>query len=179
MILISVLFIRVFVWSNETPSPIKNVSAWCFFLQGAGFMLIETNTITRMALILGSTWVVTSVAVMLVLLAALVANFIIQRFAFPSVSVAIGLVAITTLLNYIAGPHLFLLYLPILASSLVFGRLFQRSEKSSYDLGMNILGAMVGGMLEYSSLIIGTKAVYLLAFVVFLTIVPFWRRHEI
>ena len=113
------------------------------------------------------------------LLAALVANFIIQRFAFPSVSVAIGLVAITTLLNYIAGPHLVLLYLPILASSLVFGRLFQRSEKSSYDLGMNILGAMVGGMLEYSSLIIGTKAVYLLAFVVFLTIVPFWRRHEI
>ena len=39
-------------------------------------------------------------------------------------------------------------------------------------LGMNILGAMSGGMLEYSSLIVGTRAVYLLAFVVFLAIVP-------
>jgi len=183
MILISLLFIRVFVWSSASPI-IRSASAWCFFLQGAGFMLIETNTITRMALILGSTWVVTSVAVILVLLAALVSNFVIQRFTFPSVTVSIGIVAVTTLVNYMVDPHFYLtlaspvrvplaalqVYLPILASSFVFGRLFQRSDKSSYDLGMNILGAMFGGMLEYSSLIVGTRTVYLLAFVIFLAL---------
>ncbi len=198
MILISMVFIGLFVWSSAIPITNK-ASAWCFFLQGAGFMLIETNTITRMALILGSTWVVTSVAVMLVLLAALVSNFVIQRFTFPSVATAIGMVAIATLINYMVDIHFYLgiasrfrvllaalqLYLPILASSFVFGRLFQRSAKSSYDLGMNILGAMFGGMLEYGSLIVGTRTIYFVAFVIFLAIVPpykmmalTWRKNE-
>lgn len=183
MIVISLLFIRGFVWSGVTA--LKGASsALCFFLQGAGFMLIETNTITRMALILGSTWVVTSVAVMLVLLAALVANFVVERFRFPSLQIAIGLVAVTSFANYMIDPHIYLglanqirvplaalqVYLPILASSIVFGRLFQRSEKSSYDLGMNILGAMFGGMLEYASLIVGTSAVYLIAMLLFLSL---------
>jgi hypothetical protein len=183
MILISLLFIRVFVWQGTGPAKTDS-STLCFFLQGVGFMVIETNTITRMALVFGSTWVVTSLAVMLVLLAALVSNFVIQRFTVPSVTAGVGLVAITTLANYIIDPHVYLnlanplrvplaalqVYLPILASSFVFGRLFQRSEKSSYDLGMNILGAMFGGMLEYTSLISGTSAVYLLALFAFLAI---------
>jgi hypothetical protein len=192
MILVSAVFIGVFVAPVARPLT-KNLSAWCFFLQGAGFMLIETNTITRMALILGSTWVVTSVAVILVLLAALVSNFLVQRFTFPSVSAGIGIVAIATLINYFVDIHLYVgiassfrvplaalqVYLPILGSSFVFGRLFQRSDKSSYDLGMNILGAMFGGILEYSSLIVGTRAVYLLAFALFLAILPaYYKRHE-
>jgi len=188
MILVSVVFIGFFVTFGAGPVS-KNSTAFCFFLQGAGFMLIETNTITRMALILGSTWVVTSLAVALVLLAGLVSNFVIQRFRFPSVAVSIGLVAAATLLNYFVDIHFYLglagslrvllaalqLYLPILASSFVFGRLFQHSDRSSYDLGMNILGAMFGGMLEYSSLIIGTSAVYLVALAVFLAIAPLYR----
>jgi hypothetical protein len=60
----------------------------------------------------------------------------------------------------------FQLYLPILGSSLVFGRLFQRSDKSSHDMGMNILGAIFGGMLEYTSLIFGTRMAYIFAFVI-------------
>lgn len=189
MILISLLFIRVFVWQGAGPAKMDS-STFCFFLQGVGFMLIETNTITRMALVFGSTWVVTSLAVMLVLLAALVSNFVIERFTFPSVPAGVGLVAIATLANYVIAPHVYLtlanpvrvplavlhVYLPILASSLVFGRLFQRSEKSSYDLGMNILGAMFGGMLEYTSLIVGTSAVYLLALFAFLAIAGLQKR---
>jgi len=102
----------------------------------------------------------------------------------------VGLVAITTLANYIIDPHVYLsltnpvrvplaalqVFLPILASSFVFGRLFQRSEKSSYDLGMNILGAMFGGMLEYTSLIAGTSAVYLVALFTFLVIAGLQKR---
>jgi hypothetical protein len=191
MIIISLLFIRWFVWSGS--ATLKGApSALCFFLQGAGFMLIETNTITRMALVLGSTWVVTSVAVILVLLAALVANFIVEHFRIPSLASAIGVVAVMTFANYIIDPHFYLslpgairvplaalqVYLPILASSLVFGRLFQRSEKSSYDLAMNILGAMFGGMLEYTSLIVGTSAVYLIAMLLFLALAAVQRWSQ-
>jgi hypothetical protein len=189
MIAISFLFIQLFVWPSGT-SAASSALSWCFFLQGAGFMLLETNTITRMALILGSTWVVTSFAVILVLLAALASNFIVTRFAAPSILPVIGLLAVSILLNYIVDIHYYLalaepirtplaalqVYLPMLGSSLLFGRLFQRSEKSSYDFGMNIFGALFGGMLEYVSLIIGIQAVYLLALILFVAIIPPYRR---
>ena len=96
-------------------------------------------------------------------------------------------------LNYIVDIHYYLalaepirtplaalqVYLPMLGSSLLFGRMFQRSEKSSYDLGMNILGALFGGMLEYVSLIVGVQAVYLLALILFLAVIPAYRRVDL
>ncbi len=193
MIAISLLFIRFFAWPGGTSaggSSASSSAALCFFLQGAGFMLLETNTITRMALIVGSTWIVTSLAVILVLLAALVSIVVVDRFAFPSVPAAIALLAASTLLNYVVDIHYYLgfpepfrttfsalqVYLPMLASSLLFGRLFQRSERTSYDFGMNVLGAMFGGMLEYMSLILGIRTVYLLALMLFLAVIPPYRR---
>src|SRR5207237_304810 len=109
-----------------------------------------------------------------------------------SVFQVIGLLSASIILNYaidihyylvLAGPIRTLLaalqvYLPMLGSSLLFGRLFQRSEKSSYDLGMNILGGLFGGMLEYVSLIVGIQAVYLLALILFLAIIPAYRRVD-
>ena len=192
MIIISFLFIQYFVWSAAT-SAASTAMSWCFFLQGAGFMLLETNTITRMALILGSTWVVTSFAVILVLLAGLLSNIIVLRSASPSVSAVIGLLAVSVFLNYAVDIHYYLtlpepgrtllagfqVYLPMLGSSLLFGRLFQRSQKTSYDFGMNILGALFGGMLEYVSLIVGVQAVYLLALILFLAVVPAYRRVDL
>src|SRR5262249_52400806 len=147
----------------------------------------------RMALIFGSTWIVTSVAVILVLLAALASNVIVQRFASPSIFAVIGLVAVSILLNYAVDIHCYLVlaepirtslaglqvYLPMLGSSLLFGRLFQRSGKSSYDLGMNILGALFGGMLEYISLVIGIQAVYLLALILFVAIMLPYQRVDL
>ncbi len=193
MTVISVVFIKAFIWAGMGPAKETSWASWCFFLQGAGFMLLETNTIVRMALILGSTWIVTSVAVILVLLAALVSNVIVRRFASPSVNGIMVLLTLSILLNYIVDIHFYLalpgaartilaafqVYCPMLASSLLFGRLFQRSGQSGYDFGTNILGAMLGGMLEYGSLIVGVRAVYLLALVLFLAIVPLYRRMSV
>jgi hypothetical protein len=190
MILISLFFIRTLVWSGPTSAVTNRLAAACFFLQGAGFMLLETNTIMRMALILGSTWIVTSVAIILVLLAALVSNLVVQRFAAPSLHTVMVFLTATILLNFAIDIHFYMglpgpfrtllaafqVYCPMLASSLVFGRLFQRSDQTSYDFGMNILGAMVGGMLEYTSLIFGVRAVYLLSLAIFLAIVPLYNR---
>src|SRR5262249_20294567 len=153
-----------FVWSSSSAARFGSWGGVCLFLQGAGFMLLETTTITRMALILGSTWIVTSAAVVLVLLAALVSNIVVQKFSRPSVYQIILLLVASTLVNYAIDIHIYIalaspicvllaglqVYCPMLASSLLFGRLFQQSEKSSYDFGMNILGAVFGGMLEYS-----------------------------
>jgi len=189
MFAMSVVFIGFFVWSSGMAQA-KTAPAIWFFLQGAGFMLLETTAITRMALIMGSTWVVTSMAVILVLLAAFISNMVVRRFAFPSVHAAIAILAATVLLNYgvdihyylaVAGPLRALVaalpvYLPILASSLIFARLFQGSDQSSFDFGMNILGAVFGGMLEYVSLIVGIRTLYLVALVLFLALAALINR---
>ena len=154
------------------------------FLQGAAFMLLETNTIMRMTLVLGSTWIVTSVAVALVLAGALLANAVVAASPRPSVETSLVFVCAALLLNYWIGVHFYLelpdplrslgaglqVYLPIFGASLVFARLFSTSQESSFDFGVNILGAMFGGMLEYSSLAIGVRAVYLIALVLFLVL---------
>lgn len=190
MIFISFFFIRFFVWSGEYSIQTHGPNSWLFFLQGVGFMLLETNTITRMALIMGSTWIVISVAIILVLLAALVSNYIVQRFTFPGIEIILVFLSATLLLNYFVDIHFYLsmqgflrillatfqVYLPILGSSLLFGRLFQQSKKSNFDFGINILGAVFGGILEYSSLIIGIRAIYLLVLVIFLGIALIFVR---
>ena len=45
----------------------------------------------------------------------------------------------------------------------------------SYDFGMNMLGGLFGGMLEYVSLIVGIRAIYLIALAIILAIVPLQR----
>ena len=56
---------------------IPDFSYSCFFL-GAGFMLIETKSITEMAKIFGSTWLVTSVVIGSILLMAFFANYLVN-----------------------------------------------------------------------------------------------------
>jgi hypothetical protein len=57
----------------------KQVSTWSFFLLGAGFLLIETQLISRLALYFGTTWLVNCVALTALLLMLVVANIYVAR----------------------------------------------------------------------------------------------------
>jgi hypothetical protein len=52
---------------------------------------------------------------------------------------------------------------PIFFSGIIFARWFARTENSSAALGANLMGAVVGGLSEYSSLALGLNDLYLLA----------------
>jgi hypothetical protein len=65
-----------------------------------------------------------------------------------------------------------LAFAPILVANLVFAQRFRGVGSSTTAFGANLLGAMVGGVLEYSSLVLGYRtliplvaALYGLAFV--------------
>jgi hypothetical protein len=49
-------------------------------------------------------------------------------------------------------------FMPILLANLVFAQRFKATGSSSIAFGANLLGAMVGGVLEYASLIVGYRA---------------------
>ena len=150
--------------------------SWQFFLLGAGFMLLETKSIIQFALLWGSTWVVASLAIASVLSMALVANYVVTKVEVRRPwFVGLALVALLAL-NYLipvgaigfesrAVESIFyavLMFSPILCAGLLFGSAIKRSTSVSRDYGTNLLGAMVGGVGEYLSLVTGFRTLLLL-----------------
>jgi spermidine synthase len=146
--------------------------SWQFFLLGAGFMLLETKSITQFALLWGSTWVVASLAIASVLIMALAANFVVSRWEIKRPWL-VGAVLLATLAANYAIPvgHLafdslvaesltyaLLGFSPIFCAGLLFGSAIKESTSLPRDYGTNLLGAMAGGVAEYLALVTGYGA---------------------
>jgi len=146
----------------------------CFFL-GAGFMLVETKAITELALVYGSTWMVVSVVIAAILIMALLANILVWKNLKPPVVVSYILLIGTLVAGYMLTPFnpnsfktntdqiLFtaILTAPLLFSGFAFSRELTRSSSISAALASNLVGAIVGGMMEYNSMYFGFRMLYL------------------
>jgi hypothetical protein len=150
--------------------------SWHFFLLGAGFMLLETKSIIQFALLWGSTWVVASLAIASVLTMALVANYVVSRVEIRRPWLVGGVLLALLGVNYLvpigrvgfesrALESVFyaaLVFSPIVCAGLLFGSAITRSTSLPRDYGTNLLGAMVGGVGEYLSLLTGFRVLLLL-----------------
>jgi SAM-dependent methyltransferase len=148
-----------------------------FFFLGAGFTLVEAVAIVRLALLFGSTWIVNAVVFVAVLLTVFVANLTVLRgFAPPLRTCWIGLCTALAA-SYMLPVHALLewplpvrvvasaglVFLPVYFASVCFSRLFRDEREVGFPLGLNLIGAMAGGWLEYLSMVIGLRAVWLVA----------------
>jgi hypothetical protein len=147
-----------------------------FFL-GAGFMLVETKAVVTMALLFGSTWVVNSVVFLAVLVMILLANIWTLRFKperlwpyYAGLFISLGLNAVIPIdfflgvnrgLQVLASSSL--VFAPILFAGVIFAASFRRTTEPDRALGVNIAGAMLGGLAEYSSMLLGFQYVVLVA----------------
>jgi hypothetical protein len=149
------------------------------FCLGAAFMLLETRSLVSFALLFGSTWLVNSLVFFAILCSVLLAVFLSARLALkPSIGLYALLLA-SLLLAYLLPADAFLsisslpvryaatsivAFLPIFLANLVFAGSFQLTGRSA-DLAFasNLLGVMVGGMLEYTALIFGYRHLLVLA----------------
>ncbi len=146
--------------------------SWQCFLLGAGFMLLETKAITQFALLWGSTWVVSSLAITSVLIMALAANFVVLRYDVRGRAWTIGAILLVMLAASVAVPigaiafdsrvaesvfYAALFFSPIFCAGLLFGSAIKDSTSVDRDYGVNLLGAMTGGVAEYASLVIGYR----------------------
>ena len=150
--------------------------SWEFFLLGSAFMLLETKSIIQFALLWGSTWFVASLVIAAVLTMALLANLIVSRRDVRRPWLVCGVLVALLLANYVVPvgaigfdsrvlESLFygaLVFSPILCAGLLFGSAVKRSTSLSRDYGTNLLGAMVGGVGEYLSLVTGFRALVLI-----------------
>jgi spermidine synthase len=147
-----------------------------FFFLGAGFMLVETKAITELGLTFGNTWQVVAVAISGILVMSLFSNTVVQKLKVRGALWAHFLVLASLLGGWwvarmggfpstIFGraATVFVLTCPIFFSGLVFSSLLSAEANISGVMAINLLGAMFGGILEYSSMYFGLRFLYLLA----------------
>ncbi|MBI3726352.1 spermidine synthase, partial [bacterium] len=148
-----------------------------FFVLGAAFLLLETKSLVTFSLLFGVTWFVSSLvffAVLASVLAAILVNAI-CRFERPAWLYAA--LAGSLLLGFFLPPGALVLdppglryaiasavaFAPVFFANLVFTRSFRDSRAADTAFASNLLGAAVGGALEYLSLLTGFRALLLAA----------------
>jgi SAM-dependent methyltransferase len=176
VLLLSVVFVRKTIgWTG----PVER-SYLPFFFLGSGFMLVETKAITELGLHLGGTWFVIAMTIVMVLLMAFLANWLVRRNIVPRMSLAyLGLLA-SLLVGYVSARNhgliafgspvvslcvaCVLLTLPLFFSGFVFSTLIGKPDVNiSTALAYNLMGALFGGLMEYNSMYFGFAFLYLLA----------------
>ncbi|TDO51299.1 spermine/spermidine synthase [Kribbella sp. VKM Ac-2527] len=147
------------------------------FLLGAGFMLLETKSITGFALLFGTTWVVNAIVFAGVLVAVLAAVEVTRRFKTPPLKTMYVVLFGGLLLSWVfpdgwllsmpiglrALVAVLIAFLPIFAANVIFAKRFTDTADGTASFGANLLGAMLGGCLEYAALLIGFDGLLIVA----------------
>ncbi len=141
-----------------------------FFFLGAGFLLLEVRNITLLALIFGSTWATTSIVISAVLVMILLANYVVEKGLLDGKEKLVWTLLFTSIVlslvwneNLLPGSNPIsrglittaVVSLTFFFAGIVFAQSFRRVTVPSAALGANVLGAVVGGMLEYVSIATG------------------------
>ena len=153
---------------------------------GAAFLLLETKNMVQFALLFGATWFVNALVFAGVLVAVYLAVETASRIRLPPPAVLYmaliaalvlawlvpqeSLLGLPMVLRFAAGSAL--AFAPVFLANLVFAQRFADVETSGTAFAANLLGAMVGGTLEYLALITGYRFIlivigvlYALAFI--------------
>lgn len=178
LLLLSLLVVRMLYG----PPPSSGVSREVVtsFLLGAGFMLVETRSITELGLVFGNTWEVVGYVIAGIMVMGFAANAFVARarlvnlglpFALLLGSLVLALQTLGTgsLASTPTGrlAALALATLPLLFSGVCFSVLIGRTERLSAAMAANIFGAMTGGLLEYNSMYFGFRALHWLGLAIY------------
>jgi hypothetical protein len=159
---------------------------WRFFWLGAAFMLMEVRIIAQVALLFGSTWLVNAAAIAAVLAMAILANLLAAVLRSSTIYLWAILLLVTLALSSLLHQTVFLglgqlsggaagallLALPIFFAGMVFSTSLRSVREVDAAMASNLIGAILGGLLEYLSLVLGIASLawfagllYLLALV--------------
>ena len=166
VLLVSLFSVRVIGGPFRAMRPYADL-----FFMGAAFLLLETKNVTGFALLFGTTWVVNAIVFAGVLVAVLLAVETTRRVPTPPLSTVYAGVAAALLVAYLVptdallslplAPRVLaasvLAFAPIYLANVAFAKRFAATDDARSAFAVNILGAMVGGCLEYLALITGYR----------------------
>ncbi len=174
ILLVVGFYLRIPEARGQIPSPF-------FFFMGAGFLLLETQAISRLALYFGTTWKVNGVVIASLLTTLLLTNILIDksRRQWPPGVLAVGVI-VSLIAAYLipfgsfhgsttlVGCMVALTFaVPVFFAGLLFATEFRFVHSPTSALAANMLGAVCGGMLENLSLAYGMRILILVAAVIY------------
>ena len=142
------------------------------FFMGLAFLLLETKNVVGFALLFGTTWFVNALVFVSVLVSVLAAVEVSRRvrvrrpewlYAVLAAALALNWIVPTEwLLTLAPGARLAVAggvaFLPIFAANLIFADRFRDETQPTVAFSANLLGAVVGGVLEYTALLSGYRS---------------------
>jgi spermidine synthase len=186
ILVVSILAVRL------AGGPLRQMRPYAdLFCMGVAFLLLQTKHVVQFALLFGTTWFVNALVFSGVLASVLLAITVSKRVTFKRPGLLYIVLAASLVVAYLL-PASALLDLPFLArflaavtiafapiftANLVFTQRFKDTGDSTSAFGANLLGAMLGGVLEYAALVTGYRL--LLVAVAFFYAMAFLlgRRH--
>jgi hypothetical protein len=162
----AVIFVRI------AGGPLRPMGQFIdLFFMGGAFLLLETKSVVQFALLFGTTWFVNALVTAGVLVAVFAAVEVSRRVEIRRPALLyVGLLAALvvawavppeSLLSLSLLPRfvvaVIIAFAPIFLANMVFAQRFRNTGDSTTAFGANLLGAIVGGVLEYVSLIVGYR----------------------
>ena len=184
--LIAILLVRINLRGSHRLQP-------HFLFLGAGFLLLETKSVTEFALLIGSTWLTNALVFSVILAGILLVNLSVvrgwMRLPVPALFALLGASLVLQFLlpvsTWVGAPGatttvIAALYLgvPIVLASSIFATTFQRAAVGTAALASNLVGAVLGGFSEYASLAVGLRALSIMALVMYGLAFASWRRSD-
>ncbi len=167
IVLVSIVVIRLA--SGEPISAMRGYGD--LFAMGAAFLLLETKSVVQFALLFGTTWLVNSLVFGGILLAVLAAVEVTRRFTLPRRDLLFGALLVALVVAWFVPPSALLslapvprfvggvalAFAPVFLANLIFAQRFRDVGASAVAFGANLLGAMLGGVLEYLAIATGYR----------------------
>jgi hypothetical protein len=138
---------------------------------GAAFLLLETKNVVQFALLFGTTWFENSLVFAGVLVSVYLAVELARHVRLPEPRKLYPLLLALLLVSWLVPQDALLAlssvprfivavtlaFAPIFVANLVFAQRFKESASATVAFAANLLGAIIGGMIEYVSLITGYR----------------------
>src|SRR6266567_2535682 len=141
------------------------------FCLGVAFMLLEIKSLTTFSLLFGNTWLVNALVFFAILSSVLLAILVNRYFKFKRIWVFYLLLFGILLFNILLPPEALLFsnpvvrylvasalaFAPVFLANIIFTNSFRDSETADIAFASNLLGIMVGGGMEYFSMLLGYR----------------------
>lgn len=152
-----------------------------FFVLGAAFMLLETRSLVTFSLLFGTTWLVNALVFFAILAGVLAAILVNARLRIRRPQVLYALLFAALALAWLMPPVNLLIdppwlrytlasaiaFAPVFLANLVFTYSFRDTRTADMAFASNLLGATVGGVLEYMALLTGYQALLVIVAVLY------------
>jgi SAM-dependent methyltransferase len=191
-LILDVAAVAVLLGARATRTSLRRFSPH-FFVLGTAFLLLETRSLVSFSLLFGTTWVVNSLAFFGILASVLVAILVNARFPIRRPAILYAGLFVALAVSFLIPPEQLILdppwlryvlagvlaFAPVFFANLVFSYSFRDTKTADMAFSSNLLGAMLGGALEYLALLTGYRLLLVLVAGLYLLAWLFatrWRR---